>query len=426
MILNDKEKKIPIIFIFFIPIYFLFECFSGYLFEKNGLISYMFGTFWVFYFLFMYFRIGVSRHNISIIFFLIYIFLKILFSSNFLVSLNQYATLFISMSVFIVSFKYLNTQNAFLVISKISMSFLVIYFLNLIVSNLFLQSSFSGYIKDTQNVWNTGNIFTNGLNSIVFLSLATPLIIPFIKSKKNKVLYLILLFIGIVSVLISFKRISILAIPVGFIVILLTNKNILSNFRNIILVSLTILLTFPIYSDIIEKQFEARQKTFNRGFQREGRYLETVLVWSNALSFSSINESIFGKEMFNSVNNYGLVVDKKRMIHVDYNQLLHGSGFIGLFMYLYIHINLIRKMILYSKRGNHYLNDYNNTSIYDKKLINYSPSVFYAFIVISLFLSIGGGFHLVLFNSVKFLFLGSILGFWYNLYIKKSNFLNKK
>ena len=53
------------------------------------------------------------------------------------------------------------------------------------------------------------------------------------------------------------------------------------------------------------------------------------------------------------------------------------------------------------------------------KYIIYSPSVFYSFVIISLFLSLAGGFHLVLFNSIKYLFLGSILGIWHNLYINK-------
>ena len=32
-----------------------------------------------------------------------------------------------------------------------------------------------------------------------------------------------------------------------------------------------------------------------------------------------------------------------------------------------------------------------------------------------------GGFHLVLFNSIKFLFLGSILGIWYNIFTGRSD-----
>tara|TARA_Y100001960_G_scaffold150116_1_gene158406 strand:- start:18 stop:569 length:552 start_codon:yes stop_codon:yes gene_type:complete len=177
------------------------------------------------------------------------------------------------------------------------------------------------------------------------------------------------------------------------------------------------------YNNILEEQFQAREQTFKRNLSYEPRYVETILVWNQALSFSSISESLFGKELFNSVNNYGLTIDRKRMIHVDYNQLLHGAGFLGLFWYLYIHLFLIRKMRLYSSNY-HNLNQILSNSTDDKKVFfKYSSSIFYAFIIVSLFLSIGGGFHLVLFNAIKYLFLGSILGIWYNVYNNKNNLL---
>tara|TARA_B100000676_G_scaffold102913_2_gene102691 strand:+ start:13057 stop:14346 length:1290 start_codon:yes stop_codon:yes gene_type:complete len=416
---NFQRHSIPKLSIIFIPIYFLFESFSGYMFDKNGIVSYIFGAFWVLYFIFMHFKIGISKHNMPIIIFLLYLLFKVTMSSDILNSINQYATLFISLSIFSIAFKYFNNFNALKIITRISFCFLFFYFINLIVSNLFLESSYSGYLKDSQNVWNTGNIFTTGLNSVAFLCIATPIILPFINTKKFKIIYIILLILGIISVIVSFKRISILSIPLGYLIILLINKNLFANFRNMILILSVVVLSFPLYSDIINQQFEARKKTFSRGFQNESRYVETILVWSRAISFKSINESLFGTEMFNSVNNYGLTIDKKRMIHVDYNQILHGSGFLGLALYLYIHIYLIKKMLLYTRDQIYRNKILSNCSNDIYKYIIYSPSVFYSFVIISLFLSLAGGFHLVLFNSIKYLFLGSILGIWHNLYINK-------
>ncbi len=421
---NFQTHSIPKGSIIFIPIYFIFESFSGYMFDKNGLVSYLFGSFWVLYFIFMYFKTGISKQNFPIIVFLLYLLVKVLMSSNILTSINQYATLFIAMSVFPVAFKYFNNFKGFIIISKISFLFLIFYLLNLVISNFFLESSFKGYfLENDETVWHTGNIFTNGLNSVAFLSVAAPIIIPFIRRKRQKKLYIILLIIAIVTVLISFKRVSILAIPTGYMVILFLNRDLIKTSKYIILMLFFLIVTFTMYSNIIEQQFQAREQTFTRTISYEPRYVETILVWNQALSFSSISESLFGKELFNSVNNYGLTIDKKRMIHVDYNQLLHGAGFLGLFWYLYIHLYLIRKMRLYSSNS-HYLNQILSNSTDDKKVFfKYSSSIFYAFIIVSLFLSLGGGFHLVLFNAIKYLFLGSILGIWYNVYTNKNNLL---
>ena len=418
-----QTPPLPKLFILFIPLYFLFESFSGFLFDKNSSVSYLFGVFWVVYFLYMYIKTGISKQTTPIIFFLLYLFILIIMSSDFLTSLNQYATLFLSMSVFVVAFKYFNNFYGFNIIVKISFIFLILYFFNLLISNLFLETSFKGYLSETQNTWHTGNIFTNGLNSIAYLAIAFPIIFPFIKRKRRKILYMLLLVIAIITVLISFKRVSVLAIPVGYMIILFLNRDIIRTSKYIILMLFFLIVTFPMYNNILEEQFQAREQTFKRNLSYEPRYVETILVWNQALSFSSISESLFGKELFNSVNNYGLTIDRKRMIHVDYNQLLHGAGFLGLFWYLYIHLFLIRKMRLYSSNY-HNLNQILSNSTDDKKVFfKYSSSIFYAFIIVSLFLSIGGGFHLVLFNAIKYLFLGSILGIWYNVYNNKNNLL---
>tara|TARA_B100002052_G_scaffold282299_1_gene292121 strand:- start:4355 stop:5626 length:1272 start_codon:yes stop_codon:yes gene_type:complete len=415
----QKDPLIKLFFLF-IPLYFLFEILSGYLFVKQGLVSYLFGGFWVLYFILMYFKIGISKQNVPFIVFLLYIFFRVTMSSDFLTSLNQYATLFISVSTFIVAFKYFNNFTGFKMIVKISYIFLILYSFNIILSNLFLESSFKGYMSADEAIWHTGNVFTGGFNSIVYLLIAFPIIFPFIKGKKNKILYIVLLIAAVLTVLISLKRISILAIPVGYIVILFLNRNIFKTSKYIISFLLVIVFTFPLYEGVIAKQFEARQKTFDRGLQDEVRYLETMLVWNKALEFSPLSESFFGKEMFNSVDNYGLV-DRQRMIHVDYNQLLHGGGFFGLFLFLFIHYYLIKKMRLYSRNSkfsNQKLLDMDN----DKRVFfMFSPSIFYSFIIVSLFFSFAGGFHIILFNSIKFLFLGSILGIWYNFFMGRYN-----
>ena len=78
-----QTHPLPKLFILFIPVYFLFESFSGYMFDKNSSVSYLFGAFWVVYFLYMYIKIGISKHTTPIILFLLYLFILIIMSSDF-------------------------------------------------------------------------------------------------------------------------------------------------------------------------------------------------------------------------------------------------------------------------------------------------------------------------------------------------------
>jgi hypothetical protein len=105
-----------------------------------------------------------------------------------------------------------------------------------------------------------------------------------------------------------------------------------------------------LYFDKIESRFETRSDRFEEGaLEKEGRYIETFLIWNNIFSFEDIKYSLFGKELFNTAGNYGYT-DSYRVIHADLNIILNGSGLIGLVFYLFYNLKVLKDFYRFRKR----------------------------------------------------------------------------
>jgi hypothetical protein len=124
----------------------------------------------------------------------------------------------------------------------------------------------------------------------------------------------------------------------------------------------------------------------------------------------------FGKEVFNSPENYANGKYGRRMIHNDYNVILHGSGVVGLILFVIWPIPIF----LFYRKIKIYVKFY----FEDKKLFDYMNVTFISFLIMGYILSISGGVNAILFNSIRMAVLGAILRIFFE-YFKNNYKINQ-
>ena len=211
------------------------------------------------------------------------------------------------------------------------------------------------------------------------------------KKSTNKLLdYLVLAGLCIV-LLLSLRRTAIISplISISFLIFYRTSFN-----RVVKLALQGLLVTIVIstqFLDILEERYKARENRFTaESIADEGRYLETVLVTRKIFSFDNFKESLFGKEFLNSSGNYGYY--NNRVLHVDLNQILHGSGILGLLIYLFFLGQILFSILL--DRGK-------------SDLKSLTISIFILICINSL----SSGLLAISYRTIVFLIVGNLIGF---------------
>ena len=167
------------------------------------------------------------------------------------------------------------------------------------------------------------------------------------------------------------------------------------------------LISFPIFEDSFNKQKKARERRITtQNIEEEGRYQETFYVIDEIIYSNKLEMLLFGKEIFNSPGNYANGKYGRRMIHSDYNAILHGSGIVGMFLYLFwqIALYLFFIKIKYFAKAN----------FTDQGLFDILNVLFVNFLLVGLIIAISGGINAVLFNSIRVVILGAILRILYD------------
>lgn len=99
----------------------------------------------------------------------------------------------------------------------------------------------------------------------------------------------------------------------------------------------------------------------------------------------------------------------ERMLHSDYNVLLHGAGIFGLLFYFYYNVIILKYFLRLKKKFQ-----------YKDNTINMMNATFIAVFLMSFIISFSGSFGLVIFTSIRSIYLGAILGIYNNcIYINK-------
>ena len=168
-------------------------------------------------------------------------------------------------------------------------------------------------------------------------------------------------------------------------------------------------MALPIFEEALTKQIKARERRLStENIEEEGRYQETFIVLNEIIFSGDLKLVFFGKEVYNSPGNYANGKYGKRMIHNDYNVVLHGSGLIGLVLFSLWPISLLiffRKIRFFAK-----------ASFEDKKFFDYINVTFISFLIIGYVFSMSGGINAILFNSVRVAIMGACLRLLYEHY----------
>lgn len=405
-------KTTSFLFYYFVIIYFIYVALNNVLFAKQSYPTYIVNGFFLLFTIYVTFQyVEIKRFMIPMYLFFIYLLILIFFSSNFLYSAQTYIKTLIPALFLPISFSFIKDIKQLKKFNKVLIIVIILYIINLIIANIFKLGRIPYSSTNSDYALYVGNVFTDGLNSIAYILVILPLILYL--DKKNKKINVFLSVLAFIALLLNLKRISIVAVFMGYFFLVFFSKRKSYFIKSIAPIILLLFILYPFYKEPLQYQFMNRSDRFAEDFyENEGRYIETKLVWDEVFSFNSISQSLFGKEMFNSPGNYGGGIMGERMLHSDYNVLLHGAGIFGLLFYFYYNVIILKYFFKLKKQ-----------LPYRDNLINMMSATFVAVFLMSFIISLSGSFGAVTFNTIRSIYLGAILGIFNNIIVKDK--LNK-
>jgi hypothetical protein len=307
--------------------------------DRSRILSLLYGLFIIFYlYVFINFKLRFPRLMIVLISFLAYLAFLSFFSSNRVVSYNYLAKFTFGLLSFVTGYNFFYRSSNLKMIAR---STLVILTLGLTITylNNFRHTGISLYENDFygQSLATTYNTFA--LLVIIILTLS------FYYTKREIVYSVFLSFLTILLLFLVFKRSPILIIGLAGLSTLLFSSGLFrvnsKVRRNLLLLVLLLLITYPIYRKPLENNLLVRQAAFESTIEEQPRYKENIAVFeqikNNPVTF------LFGTgDVFNSK---GMVIYRDRMLHTDYANILWSGGMIGFFVYFGFYIALLRKFI---------------------------------------------------------------------------------
>lgn len=343
------------------------------------------------------FKYGIYKNyiNILIILFCTYNALLVIFDGGNIAAIINLIRMSLPLITFMVAYKYINSKEQLLKMTKIMCVCLAIYSLSYVFANIF-DLGVSTYLEDSFYLGGAGYGATNEIAIMSVLAFS----LFFSKLPKHWNLFnIITIGISLAIVLLVVRRGAYLTLGISLLVLLYfygINKKIIISVSSI---SIFLLLSFPLYGDIFLERLNTR--TVNQDGQlieleEEGRYMELKSV---PATLSKEGKWIIGMYNLRSEDYFG-----GRPIHVGYLSILHGSGLIGLALFLLLLLKFMMEPYNYFKRM-------------EKSNINSNyMAIYYAVFAGLLVYLISSRLHGFTVTFPVFMIMGSILG-----YFKKSN-----
>ena len=358
----------------------------------------------LFIFIFGFKRILRNTLNYLIVIFLLYLFVLSLLSSNVSHSLfDGYLKWFVAMMMFPVGFYFFRDYNSIVRYNLFLVFGASIVCINLLVAQ-FIGFGISAYIEES---FYTGGAGVGITNQLALILLTYPVLLRNLKKFNFYIRWFIVL-VGILSfsfLILAMKRAGIIGLIGGGLVFLLLTQSRTRIIRYIIAAAIVVLISLPIYKEILIKRYEARVKIMEKS-DKEARYLEIFYVIDEFKS-GDIWQKLFGREAFNTGEFFGMkYFNRGRMIHGDFSALVYGTGLIGITMYFSIFFVLFRKGFLkFKKIGNN-------------KLPRELLAVFFG-LLFATFLISATGSGTVGERCIVYTYFGAVLGYLNNLYPDK-------
>jgi hypothetical protein len=348
----------------------------------------------IFIILLLYFRkkIVLNSLNKPLYWFLLYTLVLVFLSPAMFYSIKGYMQVLISMIAFPLGYQYFKNVSRVCILSRSVLFLLVFSVIATAVGYIFdIGRSFDYDRKE--EIESIGLLGSGGLYTSSFAIGILPFLNRFIVRKYERWILFSSSVIIYIFILLNLRRTAILMPLIGLFTYILLTPHKLRAVSGVILGIVIMLLLSPLYNNILSKRFEIREEKgrFQSDFYlTEGRYLENIEVFSNAISFNDPVKSLFGQLIYASGrgDRYG------RMYHSDSASLLAGTGIVGMVLYIIFYYKLFR------------VGKYIGYSAINGKLLK---STYFSILLMSVFIALNGSITLVSIRTLIFLYLGAIL-----------------
>jgi len=299
------------------------------------------------------FKLRPLRHHYWLFIMLAYFLIMVFQSSNVNYSFWQLLKVSSGLLVYPIAFVYIRTQQDFQKLGWSVVAAGYIILLNFVLAQIFKIGE-SPYVGSVIYL-GAGMVQTTYV--LAYLTLISPVLMDGVQgAKRKRILFAVAS--GLIVVVLTFKRATILAVAIGSFVLGMGTKY---RKRVIQLTVVGLVVVTAIYyqfKETIDLLLEARLNFEQEMTSKGGRVHEFTYVVEPFVK-GDLKRMIFGHELFNSVNlDQAIMADgTRRPLHVDYNVILHGSGLLGLFLYLYFHFRMWvfnRKLAKRFKRVNRF------------------------------------------------------------------------
>lgn len=328
--------------------------------------------------------------NIFINVFLLYTMALLFFSSDFKVSAMNYLVVYNSFVCFLIGFNYLRNLDNLKILNTGLIILAIVFIINSIISAVFnLGRDYYG------SGFTSGGFVIMKLYSPALFVALLPIILPLAKKEYRKFI-IILASLVYIFLIISMRRTAIFIPVLCYFIFFLLSKDKIKIISAVTGFAFILLLAYPFYQKVLHNQLAARDYFEGRTLEDEYRFKETIIIYEE--TFSNLKTALTGEEVFNSIGNYNNGNWGLRPIHVDYNKLIHGTGLIGLVLYIMIFLNMFLKFIKY------------RNALPDEPYFDNIKSVFIMLLVIILVIGFSGGILAISYRAVLLIYMGSILG----------------
>ncbi|MCF8461742.1 MAG: hypothetical protein K9G46_13545 [Flavobacteriales bacterium] len=301
--------------------------------EISSLVAALRAAYFYFFFAYFYLKYGIRKIDVPIIILFLYALVGVLQSSDLAHSFRFMLRVFVPLFLLSMATR---DNNPVKLLSRLRIYlpwFLVVVVLYTLASNYF---SF-GVETYGASIFLTGYLYGADLHLFSFIIIITMTTRAVVEDKviKIKVREIAFSVLTLVVLMFSLRRTSLAIVIVGIVFLNITSfKNFGKKFLPLVVLLLLVGIAV-VKNPVFQQRMQARANKFSvESLEDEARYLEIDVIRNEVLSFRKPMDSFFGKELFNSMGNYGDGKFKGRMIHVDYFTWLHGGGVLGLLLYL--------------------------------------------------------------------------------------------
>lgn len=283
---------------------------------------------------FAVFNLPFVTRNVFSVFSILYILILLTYSKDIIAirpALFFVTWLFLLIPIIPEVFQKFSRNEIMEELSKCSFLILAVFIVNTALSTKFAYAPVEMYGINSGILF--GNVTFTDFNVLTFA--AYIVLRKAIKDKKN--IYLMVYLAAIFLILLSMRRTVMVLSVLGSLIVVFEMLD-FENIKKFIVYGVIISgisLIVVLYTGFLSAFWERYEKRGleNRSLNEENRMMEFDLVYKDMYVFFDYSPW-FGYELFQSGGNYGKGIFGTRTLHTDLTNIVHSSGFLGLFLYL--------------------------------------------------------------------------------------------